>query len=239
MEFARKRFGTKSETEINEEIDKNVPSNTKKSRCSVWTQFTNFLVEKNYKLEASTSLEDLNAILKSWACNMKRKDGSDYKEGVIKQMWNVTAKLVQEMFYEKWNIKVDPFNDITFKSARDARDAARRKLQTCVEKRTRSAAALTGSEYLNMIGILDENTPDGLQKKFFLIAAYELAWRGGEGANCFTYYFKQEFDNKGNPTGRIEYNTIFSKTAQGGAKALTESKWLTENKDNANLCPVR
>ena len=90
-----------------------------------------------------------------------------------------------------------------------------------------------------MVQILNENTPDGLQKKFFLIASFELAWRGGEGASCFTYYFKPEIDNKGLITGRIEYNPVFSKTAQGGSKPLTSSKWLTKNKDNPNLCPVR
>jgi hypothetical protein len=84
----------------------------------------------------------------------------------------------------------------------------------------------------------NEDGPEGLQKKFFLIASYELAWRGGEGAQCQTYFFKEEINNEGLPTGRVEYNTIFSKTAQGGAKRLTESKWLIPN-ENAELCPVR
>ncbi|KAJ3655533.1 hypothetical protein Zmor_014660 [Zophobas morio] len=154
-------------------------------------------------------------------------------------MFNTTAKLVQEKYFNEWNIKINPFTDPCFKAARDARDATRRKLQTLPGKRTVNSAALTENEFLNMVQILNENTPDGLQKKFFLIASFELAWRGGEGASCFTYYFKPEIDNKGLIIGRIEYNPVFSKTAQGGSKPLTSSKWLTKNKDNPNLCPVR
>ncbi|KAJ3646848.1 hypothetical protein Zmor_024416 [Zophobas morio] len=239
MQMQEKRFGSKSEEEIDAEISKSTPWNTKKSRDSVWRQFSSFLKEKGYNLEQSTSPESLNTILKSWASNMKKKDGTDYKENVIKHMFNTTAKLVQEKYFNEWNIKINPFTDPCFKAARDARDATRRKLQTLPEKRTVNSAALTENEFLNMVQILNENTPDGLQKKFFLIASFELAWRGGEGASCFTYYFKPEIDNKGLTTGRIEYNPVFSKTAQGGSKPLTSSKWLTKNKDNPNLCPVR
>jgi hypothetical protein len=74
-------------------------------------------------------------ILKSWACNMKKQDGSDYKETVVKYMWNVTAKLEQEMYFNNWNIQINPFSDVIFKSAREARDAMRKKLQACPEKR--------------------------------------------------------------------------------------------------------
>ena len=83
----------------------------------------------------------------------KKKDGIAYKENVIKHMFNTTAKLVQEKYFNEWNIKINPFTDPCFKAARDARDATRRKLQTLPEKR--------------MVRILNENTPDGLQKKFF------------------------------------------------------------------------
>ncbi|KAJ3622485.1 hypothetical protein MTP99_002992 [Tenebrio molitor] len=84
---------------------------------------------------------------------------------------------------------------------REARDATRRKLQALPEKRTSSAAALSEKEYKKIVQVFDEESPEGLQKKFFLIASYELAWRGG-------------------------------------AKRLTESKWLIPN-ENAELCPVR
>ncbi|KAJ3648545.1 hypothetical protein Zmor_020340 [Zophobas morio] len=85
---------------------------------------------------------------------------------------------------------------------------------------------------------LEEN-PDGLQKKFFFLASYELAWRGGEATNCLIKHFKYETDNNGKRTGRIEYNPIFSKTAQGGNHRLEDSKWLTTNKADLHMCPVR
>jgi hypothetical protein len=169
---------------------------------------------------------------------MRKRDGSEYKEGVVTHIWNTTAKMVQEMYYNKWNIEINPFNEAVFKTSREARDATRRKLQALPEKRTSSAAALSEKEYKKIVEVLDEDGPEGLQKKFFLIASYELAWRGGEGAQCQTYFFKEEINNEGLPTGRVEYNSIFSKTAQGGAKRLTESKWLIPN-ENAELCPVR
>lgn len=39
--------------------------------------------------------------------------------------------------------------------------------------------------------------------------------------------------------GRIEYNPVFSKTAQGGDKKITDSKWLVPNTKETKLCPVR
>jgi hypothetical protein len=46
-----KRFGSKTEDEINGEIAENTPKNTQKSRESVWKQFQQFLRQKEYKLE--------------------------------------------------------------------------------------------------------------------------------------------------------------------------------------------
>ncbi|KAK9679562.1 Retrotransposon gag protein [Popillia japonica] len=41
------------------------------------------------------------------------------------------------------------------------------------------------------------------------------------------------------PTGRIEYNPIFTKTTQGGAQKCADSKWLIPNKVKSSNCPVR
>lgn len=73
----------------------------------------------------------------------------------------------------------------------------------------------------------------------FHIVAVELAWRGNEGVRCLTDHFIEESGNNGDLTGRIIYNPIFSKTEQGGSKNLAENKWLTENKENIDRCPVR
>lgn len=37
----------------------------------------------------------------------------------------------------------------------------------------------------------------------------------------------------------MEYNPIFSKTAQGGSQKCAESKWLVQNKKQPEFCPVR
>ncbi|KAK4879605.1 hypothetical protein RN001_007751 [Aquatica leii] len=71
-----------------------------------------------------------------------------------------------------------------------------------------------------------------LQKNFYQIAAKKLAWRGGE-------YFQEEKECTGKLTGRYEYNTIFSKTCQGGSHRICDSKWLVSNEKNPNHCPVR
>ena len=90
-----------------------------------------------------------------------------------------------------------------------------------------------------MLNVWDEETPDDLQKKFYLIASVELAWRGGEGAMCSIKYFKEETNSDGIQTGRIEYNPVFTKTTQGGTSKCADSKWLIENKVNPDFCPVR
>ncbi|KAJ3661198.1 hypothetical protein Zmor_005606 [Zophobas morio] len=156
--------------------------------------------------------EKLAFILKDWGYNMKKVDGNDYKEAVIKTMWN---------------------------GSRNARDAKRRNLQIQPEKRKTSSSILTLEEYNKILKIYNEDTPDGLQKMFFYVAGLELAWRGCEGVNVTIKHFKEESDNCGLPTGRIEYNCIFSKTAQGGSHKLTDSKWLATNTTDPRICPVR
>jgi hypothetical protein len=43
-------------------------------------------------------------LLKGWAGNMKRKNGEDYEEAVIKLMWNSTAKLLQEKLSKNYRL---------------------------------------------------------------------------------------------------------------------------------------
>ena len=97
-------------------------------------------------------------------------------------------------------------------------------LQIEFKFRMNSSAALTKSEIVEIFNLFDENTPDGLLKKFFHIAAQELTWRGEEGTQYLVSFFNVKFDHKGAKTGRIEYNPILSKTAQEGSKKLTNSQ---------------
>lgn len=234
-----KRFSESSVEDINNIIIESACKNTKISSASIWKQFQLFCDERGYKLEEKTSTTKLAVILKDYGFNMKKQNGEDYKEAVIKTMWNKTAKLMQELYYGQFNRKFDPFNDIEFKSARDAKNTKRKLLQKEPEKRKQSSASLSKGEILDIIKLYDENTPSGLQKKFYHIASYELAWRGGEGSQCLVHYFKDETNNAGLTTTRIEYNPIFSKTAQGGAKRCADSKWLIPHTENPDICPVR
>lgn len=232
------RFGNICESEIIREIEKSTPENTKKSHSSIWNQFSEFCKQRNFDLETEQSVENVAGILMDWGFNMKKQNGEDYKEYVVKTMWNTTAKMLQTMYYEKFNVTFNPFTDLAFKKSRDARNSKRKNLQGNLEKRKNSSTALTKSEIVKMASIWDENSPIGLLKRFFHIAAYELAWRGGEGANCKVHYFKEEKSNNGDLTGRIEYNTVFSKTCQGGSNKCCDSKWLIKNKENPSICPV-
>ena len=164
--------------------------NTKKSIDSVWKQFQHFCDERKYILNKETTVSELALILKDFAFNMRRNDGEEFKEGVVKTLWNT----------------------VYYKSV--------------LKKEKKCASSLSEQEIDKMCTIWDEMTPDGLQRKFFHIASYELAWRGLEACNCLLSYFEEEFDSYGNPTGRIAYNPIFSKTVQGGCQWLTEKRWL-------------
>ena len=75
------RFGKNSSADIDLK-----PLNTTKTENYIWKQFQEFCEQRNYELTGWTSNDELGNILKDWAFNMKRKDGSDYKEGVVKTM---------------------------------------------------------------------------------------------------------------------------------------------------------
>ncbi|CAH1102153.1 unnamed protein product [Psylliodes chrysocephalus] len=107
------RFGINSIELINRKIDENVPKNTKKSKEYVWKQFTSFCDEREYVLEEEMPVERLALILKDWSFNMRKIDGSDYKECVVKTTWNTSAKLLQET-YNEYSRNFDPFKDIFF-----------------------------------------------------------------------------------------------------------------------------
>lgn len=108
------RFGASTSADISLEILKSIPKNTKHSKTSIWKQFTAFCKEKEYELLQDTPTEVLSNILKDWAFNMKKRNGEDYKEYVVKTMWNSTAKMLQEKYYQEFGIIIEPFNDIIY-----------------------------------------------------------------------------------------------------------------------------
>lgn len=232
------RFSNLDNESIDEIIIKNTPENTVRSKRYIWKMFMEFCSIRKYELDGNRTTEELASILKDWAVNMRKRDGSEFKEATIKTVWNITSKLLQEKYYNDYNVIIDPFKSVIFKYARNARDATRKKLQTDPSKRKMASAPLSLSEFNRIINFWDENTPEGLQRKFYHIAAVELAWRGGEAVACLLEFFQLEKNNDGTPTNRVEYNPIFSKTCQGGSKNCTDSKYLVQNSDS-NACPVR
>lgn len=42
---------------------------------------------------------------------MSKANSEEYKKSVVKVMWNLTAKQLQGMYYEKYKIKFDMFSD--------------------------------------------------------------------------------------------------------------------------------
>lgn len=235
----KKRFGDVSQENINEAINESVPVKTRNTKNSIWKQFKAFCKEKHYSLEKDTTTDELANILTDWGYNMKKSNGEDYKEAVVKTMWNVTAKILRETYFEKYNRSFNPFIDLEFKNARNAKNANRKRLQAIPEKRKQSSVAIEKEHLNEMMQVWDEETPEGLQRKFYHVAAFELAWRGGEAVKCKIDHFRFEKKTDGSLTNRIEYNPIFSKTRQGGENKLSDSKWLTPNLEKPSICPVR
>ena len=60
-----------------------------------------------------------------------------------------------------------------------------------------SSSAFTLDEHKKKTKFWDENTPEGLQKKFYVIASKELAWRDNEAVYAMIYHIQIEKSNKG------------------------------------------
>ena len=105
-----------------------------KTQQYVWKQFLEFCEVRKHKFPEQTSNEHLAAILEDWAFNMKRTNGTDYKEGVVKTIWNISAKLLQKKCFEDFNRKIDTFKGIVFEDARKA-PRTKEEFQALPEKR--------------------------------------------------------------------------------------------------------
>ena len=107
------RFGDFTNEEINKDIDtKLIPRSTKNTKGSIWKQFVEFCKVRKYELVETTTIQDIAAILKDWAYNMKKKNGEDYKECVVKTIWNSTAKMVQEKYFKDYKIEFNPIPEM-------------------------------------------------------------------------------------------------------------------------------
>jgi hypothetical protein len=89
-----------------------------------------------------------------------------------------------------------------------------------------------------LVKACDQQTPEGTEKTFFILS-YEPAWRGPEGATAEITFFKEETNNIGDKTGRIQYNPLFMKTTQGGSRKLADTKWLVKNNSVTTFSAIR
>lgn len=109
-------------------------------------KFMMFCVECYYKPDTNNSNEKLASILRHWAFNMRKIDGSYYKQSVIQTIETLLQNQCKKniLVSEKY---CDPSKDIIFKEARTVRDNKRKLLQVVFEKRKISSVAMTSDEY--------------------------------------------------------------------------------------------
>lgn len=100
------RFGTFSLENIDTSSKNIKPLNTVRSETYIWRQFMEFCDVRKYTLVEGHTEEDLANILQDWAYNMRKKNGTEYKEAVVKTIWNVSAKLLEKYYFEEHHAKI-------------------------------------------------------------------------------------------------------------------------------------
>lgn len=143
---------------------------------------------------------------------------------MLKGHWNLLVKKVILDVWKSQQRHISIQDDPVFEQARKAKAVKRRQLQSDLTKHTINAVPFPPEEKRKIIDLHNEETPEGLLKKFFQYASFIFAWRGNEGAKSMITHYREEKDLRGIPTGRIEYNPIFTKTCQEEEKILSSSK---------------
>lgn len=220
-------------------FDSKSNKNTLKSKITIWKQFKEFCNQHNFSYDSTTSIADLSEILKSWGCNMKKVDGRDYKEIVVKYNWNIIAKLLQQLYQNEYNIQFDPFKDIEFLGARQSRDRKRKMLQSNPESRKKTSDALSRNEMIKIIRMYKEDDPDGLQRKVFHALSFALGWRALEATKSLITFFVVEHDDSGNETGRLIYKSLFSRIEHQHSIENDVTLKVIAKSDDEEICPVR
>lgn len=230
--MAQNRFGTRSADEIESfkaEFGEN--ANTTAGIRRVKGMFLDFCVEKEIKYDPATITdEELNQLLENFIVNVRKRDGTEYKELVIKVIFNSLASnvLMKDIkAAQKRDISI--FKDDAFAGSRKAKKAKRRQLQHDPQKRTVNAAAISQEDKLKMLALYSDENPSDLNRRYYQYASFIFQWRGNEGANSLIHHYKEEKNLRGELTGRIEYNPIFTKNCPGGDKALSDTKYIEAN----------
>lgn len=61
----------------------------------VWKQYEKNLPERKYQFYEYASVARLGFMLKNWGFTERKSNGTNYKECVMKTIWNTSAKLLQ------------------------------------------------------------------------------------------------------------------------------------------------
>ena len=87
-----KRQGTVNERENGNIIESSVPKDTVVNKQSHWRQFSEFCGAKNCKIDVTMTIPESAMIFLDYVLNVRRRDGTHYKECIIKTLWNERAK---------------------------------------------------------------------------------------------------------------------------------------------------
>jgi hypothetical protein len=188
--------------EIERKLLERTPQNTRATQTMCWRLFSRFLRDFGLEFNPNTVKdEDINDLLKKFAFNARKLDGTDYKDESLKSIWNSIAKQVMNQVYKATGRSLNIFKDPAFQTARDSKFVKRRDLQKDPTKRKVSATPLTAEESMEIINIWGTDTPDGINRTLFHLGGFALANRGGDQGSWRLEDFEKEVDNKGKKTG--------------------------------------
>lgn len=101
---------TASATDIDKSMDDLTLMNTKKNKnVSMKTIWGVFRLKK--LLVRKRNFGGIAFILKDWASNIRKKDGSVSEESVVRTVWIATATFFQKKYYKDFTIAIDLFDD--------------------------------------------------------------------------------------------------------------------------------
>jgi hypothetical protein len=229
--------------EIEKKLLERTPNNTRSTKNMCWRIFRRFLVKYGLVFDPKTATdEDMSNIMKKFAFNVRKVDGSDFKDESLKSIWNSVAKQMMDQVFNETGRNVNIFKDPAFKEARDAKFVKRRDLQKDPSKRKVSATPLTADESREIIALWGTDTPVGLNRTLFHLGGFTLANRGGDQSSWRLEDFEKEVDNKGKLTGNfflfffnsdlifqlgvVTWFPVHEKNAQGGDGEMAQPRLL-------------
>lgn len=131
MDFTR--FGSADSQEIDSAIETLVPEGTKRAKEHLDRVFQRFLLAKNIQYDLSTMTDEvICSLLKNFAFNVQKKDGNDYKDKVLKGMWNGLAKKITEDIWKSQQRRISMADDPHEKPKRQ-RDANSKKTRRSIQ----------------------------------------------------------------------------------------------------------